>query len=172
MDAFHLVIPSMPGYGFSGKPTAAGWDPVRIARAWIVLMKRLGYTKFVAQGGDWGALITELMGVEAPPELIGIHTNMAGAVPPEIDTAALTGAPAPSGLSAEEQHAYEQLAFFYKHGLGYAQEMEIARRRSTGLRIRPSAWRPGSSTTTSGATSSLRASSTVRRGPHARRHPR
>jgi pimeloyl-ACP methyl ester carboxylesterase len=122
-DAFHLVIPSMPGYGFSGKPTAAGWDPVRIARAWIVLMKRLGYTKFVAQGGDWGAVITDQMGVEAPPELIGIHTNMAGAVPPEIDKAAFSGAPEPSGLSAEEKHAYDHLAFFYKHGLGYAQEM-------------------------------------------------
>jgi pimeloyl-ACP methyl ester carboxylesterase len=122
-DAFHLVIPSMPGYGFSGKPTAPGWDPVRIARAWIVLMKRLGYTKFVAQGGDWGALIVDLMGVEAPPELLGVHTNMAGAVPPEIDTAAFTGAPEPPGLSADEKHAYEHLAFFYKHGLGYAQEM-------------------------------------------------
>ncbi len=122
-DAFDLVIPSMPGYGFSGKPTATGWDPQHIARAWIVLMKRLGYTKFVAQGGDWGALITDLMGVEAPPELIGIHTNMAGAVPPEIDKAAFTGASAPSGLSSDEKEAYDRLAFFYKHGLGYAQEM-------------------------------------------------
>ena len=122
-DAFDLVIPSMPGYGFSGKPTTPGWDPVHIARAWIVLMKRLGYTRFVAQGGDWGAVITDLMGVEAPPELLGIHTNMAGAIPPEIDTAASSGAPAPSGLSAEEKHAYDQLAFFYKHGLGYAIEM-------------------------------------------------
>ena len=122
-DAFHLVIPSMPGYGFSGKPTAPGWDAVRIARAWIVLMKRLGYTRFVAQGGDWGALIVDMMGVEAPPELLGIHTNMAGAVPPEIDKAAFTGAPEPSGLSTEEKHAYDHLAFFYKHGLGYAWEM-------------------------------------------------
>ena len=122
-DAFHLVIPSMPGYGFSGKPTATGWDPVRIARAWIALMKRLGYTKFVAQGGDWGAVVTDQMGVQAPPELAGIHTNMAGAVPPEIDKAAFTGAPAPAGLSAEEQHAFDHLAFFYKHGLGYALEM-------------------------------------------------
>ena len=87
-DAFHLVIPSMPGYGFSGKPTTTGWDPVRIARAWVMLMKRLGYTQFVAQGGDWGALITDLMGQQAPPELLGIHTNMPGAVPPEIDKAA------------------------------------------------------------------------------------
>jgi pimeloyl-ACP methyl ester carboxylesterase len=122
-DAFHLVIPSMPGYGFSGKPTATGWDPVRIARAWIALMKRLGYTKFVAQGGDWGAVITDQMGVQAPPELAGIHTNMAGAVPPDIDKAAFTGAPEPSGLSAEEKHAFDHLAFFYKHGLGYALEM-------------------------------------------------
>jgi pimeloyl-ACP methyl ester carboxylesterase len=122
-DAFHLVIPSMPGYGFSGKPTASGWGPERIARAWITLMRRLGYTKFVAQGGDWGAIIVDLMGAEAPPELIGIHTNMAGAIPPEIDKAALTGAPAPSGLSDEEKHAYDHLSFFYAHGLGYALEM-------------------------------------------------
>ena len=122
-DAFDVVIPSLPGYGFSGKPTTAGWDPVRIARAWIVLMKRLGYTKFVAQGGDWGALITDLMGVEAPPELLAIHTNMAGAVPPEIDKAAFTGAPPPPDLSAEERNAYDQLAFFYTKGLAYAQEM-------------------------------------------------
>ena len=122
-DAFDVVIPSMPGYGFSGKPTTTGWDPVRIARAGIVLMKRLGYTKFVAQGGDWGALITDLMGVEAPPELLGIHTNMAGAVPPEIDKAAFVGAPPPSGLSADERQAYDQLAFFYTKGLAYAQEM-------------------------------------------------
>ena len=122
-DAFDLVIPSMPGYGFSGKPTTTGWDAPRIARAWVVLMKRLGYKKFVAQGGDWGALITDLMGVQAPPELAGIHTNMPGAVPPEIDGAAFTGAPAPAGLSAEERHAFDRLNFFYKHGLGYALEM-------------------------------------------------
>ena len=122
-DAFHLVIPSMPGYGFSGKPTAPGWAPDRIARAWVVLMKRLGYTQFVAQGGDWGALITDLMGVLAPPELLAIHTNMPGAVPNDINAAAFTGAPAPSGLGADEQHAFDRLAFFYKHGLGYALEM-------------------------------------------------
>jgi pimeloyl-ACP methyl ester carboxylesterase len=122
-EAFDLVIPSMPGYGFSGKPTETGWGPERIARAWIVLMKRLGYTRFVAQGGDWGAIITDFMGVEAPPELIGIHTNMAGAVPPEIDKAAFAGSPPPSGLSDEEKHTYDHLAFFYKHGLGYALEM-------------------------------------------------
>jgi len=122
-DAFHLVIPSMPGYGFSGKPTTTGWGPARIASAWVVLMKRLGYTQFVAQGGDWGALITDLMGVLAPPELLAIHTNMPGAVPNDINAAAFTGAPAPSGLGADEQHAFDRLAFFYKHGLGYALEM-------------------------------------------------
>jgi pimeloyl-ACP methyl ester carboxylesterase len=122
-DAFHLVIPSMPGYGFSGKPTTAGWDPIRIARVWIVLMKRLGYTKFAAQGGDWGNAVTEQMALLAPPELLGIHTNMPATVPPDIDKAAFAGAPAPSGLSAEEKRAYEQLAVFYKHGLAYAQEM-------------------------------------------------
>jgi pimeloyl-ACP methyl ester carboxylesterase len=122
-DAFHLVIPSMPGYGFSGKPTTPGWGPDRIARAWVVLMNRLGYKKFVAQGGDWGALITDLMGVLAPPELLAIHTNMPGAVPNDIDAAAFSGAPAPSGLGADEQHAFDRLAFFYKHGLGYALEM-------------------------------------------------
>ncbi|MBO0883432.1 MAG: epoxide hydrolase N-terminal domain-containing protein [Mycobacterium sp.] len=122
-DAFHLVIPSMPGYGFSGKPSMTGWGPERIARAWTELMRRLGYTRFVAQGGDWGAVIVDLMGVQAPEELIGIHTNMAGAVPPEIDRAAQAGAPAPSGLSAEEKHAYDQLVFFYGTGLAYALEM-------------------------------------------------
>ena len=122
-DAFHLVIPSMPGYGFSGKPTTPGWGPVHIARAWTELMKRLGYTKFVAQGGDWGALIVQLMGVEAPPELAAIHTNMPGAVPPEIDKAAFVGAPPPPDLSADERHAYDQLAFFYTKDLAYAQEM-------------------------------------------------
>ncbi len=122
-DAFDVVIPSLPGYGFSGKPTATGWDPQRIARAWIVLMKRLGYTRYVAQGGDWGNCVTELMALQAPPELLGIHTNMAATVPADIDKAAFSGAPAPSNLSADERRAYDQLAFFYKHGLGYAGEM-------------------------------------------------
>jgi pimeloyl-ACP methyl ester carboxylesterase len=122
-DAFHLVIPSMPGYGFSGKPTTAGWGPERIASAWDVLMQRLGYAKYVAQGGDWGALITQLMGKQAPPGLIGIHTNMPGAVPVAINRAALTGAPAPAGLTPEEKSAYDQLVFFYGKGLAYAQEM-------------------------------------------------
>src|SRR5262245_4114578 len=115
-DAFHLVIPSMPGYGFSGKPTSPGWGPDRIARAWVALMKRLGYAKFVAQGGDWGALITERMGVQAAPELLGIHTNMPASVPEEIAKAYGAGAPAPAGLSDEEKRAYEQLLYFYSHG--------------------------------------------------------
>src|SRR3989449_4786000 len=101
-DAFHQVIPSMPGYGFSGKPATTGWDPAHIARAWVVLMKRLGYAKFVAQGGDWGAVITEVMATHGHPELIGIHTNMPGIFPAEIDAAAQSGAPTPSGLSADE----------------------------------------------------------------------
>jgi pimeloyl-ACP methyl ester carboxylesterase len=122
-DAFDVVIPSLPGYGFSGKPTATGWDPIRIARAWIVLMKRLGYTRFVAQGGDWGNAVTEQMALLSAPELIGIHTNMPATVPDDINTAALSDAPAPPGLSADEKHAYDQLAYFYKHGLGYANEM-------------------------------------------------
>ena len=122
-DAFDVVIPSLPGYGFSGAPTATGWDPIRVARAWTVLMKRLGYTRYVAQGGDWGNAVTEQMALLAPPELIGIHTNMPATVPPAIDAAAFGGAPAPAGLTVEERHAYDQLAYFYKHGLGYANEM-------------------------------------------------
>jgi pimeloyl-ACP methyl ester carboxylesterase len=122
-DAFHLVIPSMPGYGFSEKPTAAGWGPERIASAWATLMDRLGYARYVAQGGDWGALITDFMGVQAPPGLLGIHTNMAGAIPPAIDAAAFTGAPPPEGLDEEERRSFEHVSFFYAKGLGYAQEM-------------------------------------------------
>jgi pimeloyl-ACP methyl ester carboxylesterase len=123
MDAFHLVIPSLPGYGFSGKPDSTGWDPQRIARAWVVLMKRLGYTRFVAQGGDWGAMVTDVMGMQAAPELLGIHLNWPFTVPPEIDKAAQSGSPAPSGLSADEKYAFDQLESFYKHGTGYAIEM-------------------------------------------------
>jgi pimeloyl-ACP methyl ester carboxylesterase len=122
-DAFHVVIPSMPGYGFSGKPTTTGWDPVRIARAWIVLMKRLGYTGYVAQGGDWGALIVDLMGVEAPSELLGIHTNMAGTVPADVGKALQVGGPPPAGLEGEEKSAWDQLDFFFKRDVAYAQEM-------------------------------------------------
>jgi pimeloyl-ACP methyl ester carboxylesterase len=113
-DAFHVVIPSMPGYGFSGKPTSTGWGPERIARTWDVLMKRLGYRHYAAQGGDWGSVVVDQMGVQAPQGLLGIHTNMPGVVPPAIDAAALAGAPVPAGLSADEKHAYEQLAAFYK----------------------------------------------------------
>jgi pimeloyl-ACP methyl ester carboxylesterase len=114
-DAFHVVIPSMPGYGFSGKPTETGWGAERIARAWIVLMKRLEYTSYVAQGGDWGAVVVDLMGVQAPKELLAIHTNMPAVIPPAIDAAAFAGAPVPAGLSADEKHAYEQVAAFYKN---------------------------------------------------------
>ena len=112
-DAFHLVIPSMPGYGFSGKPTSTGWDAARIARAWDVLMKRLGYSRYVAQGGDWGAVVVDLMAAQEPPGLLGIHSNMPGLIPADIDAAAFVNAPAPKGLSAEEKRAYDQLAFFY-----------------------------------------------------------
>lgn len=122
-DAFDVVIPSLPGHGFSGKPTSTGWDPIRIARAWVVLMKRLGYTRFVAQGGDWGNAVTEQMALLKAPELIGIHTNMAATVPDDVATALQFGNPPPSGLSADEKRAWDQLDFFYKHGLGYAQEM-------------------------------------------------
>jgi pimeloyl-ACP methyl ester carboxylesterase len=122
-DAFDVVIPSLPGYGFSGKPTTTGWDPARIARAWVVLMKRLGYTRYVAQGGDWGNAVTEQMALLAPPELIGIHTNMPATVPDNVANALKFGDPAPAGLSGDEKHAFDQLDFFYKHGLGYAQEM-------------------------------------------------
>ena len=117
-DAFHVVIPSMPGYGFSGKPTTTGWDPAHIAHAWVALMKRLGYTRFVAQGGDWGGIITDLMGAQAPPELIGIHTNFPGIFPPEIDKAIRIGDSPPSDLTPEERKAWDTLAFTYKN-VGY-----------------------------------------------------
>jgi pimeloyl-ACP methyl ester carboxylesterase len=113
-DAFHLVIPSMPGYGFSGKPTSPGWDQARIARAWGVLMKRLGYARYVAQGGDWGAIINDVMATQGYPELIGFHTNLPNAIPPEINKAAAAGSPPPSGLSAEEKRAYETIVVLYK----------------------------------------------------------
>src|SRR2546422_617291 len=122
-DAFDVVIPSIPGHGFSAKPTSAGWDPLRIARAWTELMKRLGYTRYVAQGGDWGAAITQRMGVEAPEGLVGIHTNMPGTVPDDVIKAVLAGAPTPTGLSAEERRAYEELHDFFADHVAYAVEM-------------------------------------------------
>jgi pimeloyl-ACP methyl ester carboxylesterase len=136
-DAFHLVIPSMPGYGFSGKPSTPGWDCVRIARAWTVLMKRLGYTKYVAQGGDWGALVTEMMGVQAPPELLAIHVNMPGAVPAEVDKAAATGAPMPQGLSSEEKLAFERLQFVYSKGVAYGYQMGLRPQTLYGIADSP-----------------------------------
>ena len=135
-DAFHLVIPSMPGFGFSGKPTTTGWGPERIARAWITLMRRLGYKHFVAQGGDWGSVVTDLLGVQAPPELLGIHTNMPGAIPADINQASFAGAPAPSGLSDEERSTYEQLVFFYKH-VYYALWMATRPQTMTGFADSP-----------------------------------
>ena len=122
-DAFHLVIPSLPGYGFSGKPTAPGWNPSRIARTWATLMQRLGYTRYVAQGGDWGNAVTENMALQQPPGLLGIHTNMPATVPADVSKALAVGGLPPTGLSPEEKHAWDQLAFFFKEGLGYANEM-------------------------------------------------
>ena len=124
-DAFDVVIPSLPGYGFSGKPTAPGWNPVRIAKAWTTLMKNLGYTKFVAQGGDWGNAVSEVMALQAAPELLGISTNMAATVPPAIDADIQAGKPKPASLTADESRAWDQLGFFYKNGLGYANEMSL-----------------------------------------------
>jgi pimeloyl-ACP methyl ester carboxylesterase len=136
-DAFHVVIPSMPGYGYSGKPTAAGWGPERIARAWDVLMKRLGYTRYVAQGGDWGAVVVDLMGVQAPSGLVGIHTNMPGIFPADIDAAAFSGKPAPSGLSADEKVAYERLQFVYQKGIAYGFQMGLRPQTLYGIADSP-----------------------------------
>jgi len=122
-DAFDVVFPSMPGYGFSGKPDKAGWDPARTAHAWVALMKRLGCTRFVAQGGDWGAIVTEVMATQGHPELVGIHTNMPGAVPPDVSKAIATGGPAPSGLSDEESRAFQKLKNLFATGVYYAFEM-------------------------------------------------
>jgi len=135
-DAFHVIIPSLPGYGFSEKPEATGWGPERIATAWITLMRRLGYTQFVAQGGDWGAVVTDMIGVQAPPELLGIHTNMPGAIPNEINNASFVGAPAPTGLSDEERSSYDQLVSFYKN-VYYAFLMGTRPQTLTGLSDSP-----------------------------------
>ena len=136
-DAFDVVIPSLPGYGFSGKPTTTGWEPVHVARAWITLMKRLGYNKYVAQGGDWGNAVSEIMALMAPPELLGIHTNMPATVPAEISKFLASGTQPPAGLSADELNAYQQLGFFYSKGLGYAQEMGLRPQTLYGIEDSP-----------------------------------
>ena len=138
-DAFHVVIPSIPGYGSSGKPAETGWGVDRIADAWIALMERLGYDRYAAQGGDWGALITDIMAVKAPPELIGIHSNMPGILPPEIGSrfVPLSVQPAPDGLSAEEQATYERLTFVYNAGVSYAVEMAIRPQTLYGIADSP-----------------------------------
>ena len=136
-DAFDVVIPSIPGYGYSGKPTTTGWGCERIARAWDVLMKRLGYTRYVAQGGDWGAVVVDLMGVQAPQGLLGIHTNMAGVFPPDVDGAAFSGAPAPAGLSDAEKVAYERLQFVYQKGIAYGFQMGLRPQTLLGIADSP-----------------------------------
>jgi pimeloyl-ACP methyl ester carboxylesterase len=136
-DAFHVVIPSMPGYGFSGRPSTKGWGPERIARAWAALMKRLGYTQYVAQGGDWGAVVVDTMGVQAPSGLLGIHTNMPGIFPAEVDGAAFSGAPAPAGLSAEEKVAYDRLQFVYQKGIAYGFQMGLRPQTLYGIADSP-----------------------------------
>jgi pimeloyl-ACP methyl ester carboxylesterase len=136
-DAFHLVIPSMPGYGFSGKPTATGWNPAHIARAWVVLMKRLGYSQFVSQGGDWGGATTNVMGEQAPPELLGIHVNFPATIPPDLAKALQCGDPVPSGLSGDEKRAYEQLQVLYTKRRAYAQIMGTRPQTLCGLADSP-----------------------------------
>jgi pimeloyl-ACP methyl ester carboxylesterase len=144
-DAFHVVIPSMPGYGFSGKPTTTGWDLVRIGKAYVELMKRLGYERFAAQGGDWGAILVDVMAggrepgeaVPAPPELVGIHTNMAGAIPPELFYASFAGSPPPSGLSDEERSTYEQLLKFFGTHVAYGLIMATRPQTLYGLADSP-----------------------------------
>src|SRR5262249_49472561 len=136
-DAFDVVIPSLPGYGFSGKPTAPGWNPVRIAKAWTTLMNRLGYKKFVAQGGDWGNAVSEQMALQAPEGLLAIHTNMAATVPPDIDAGLFAGKPKPAGLTDEESKAWDQINFFYRNGLGYANEMSLRPQTLYGIMDSP-----------------------------------
>jgi pimeloyl-ACP methyl ester carboxylesterase len=136
-DAFDLVIPSMPGYGFSGKPTTTGWGPAHIASAWVVLMRRLGYTKFVAQGGDWGAIVVDVMGTQGHPELLGIHSNMPGIFSPDIDKAARAGVPAPADLSADEKLAYERVSLVYAKGIGYGYQMGLRPQALYGIADSP-----------------------------------
>ena len=136
-DAFHLVIPSLPGYGFSGKPTKPGWNPVTIAKAWAALMQRLGYTKYVAQGGDWGNAVSEVMALQQPPGLLAINTNMAATVPPDVSKALSTGGPPPAGLTPEEKFAWDGLIDFYKNGLGYANEMSLRPQTLYGIADSP-----------------------------------
>jgi pimeloyl-ACP methyl ester carboxylesterase len=138
-DAFDVVVPSIPGYGFSGRPSTTGWDPAHIARAWAELMKLLGYTRFVAQGGDWGAIITDQMGVQAAPELLGIHSNMPGAMPPDLWALAASTAPAPDGLSDDEKRAYDDVLFLFTKGIGYATEMGLRPQTLNGLADSPAA---------------------------------
>jgi pimeloyl-ACP methyl ester carboxylesterase len=136
-DAFDVVIPSMPGYGFSGRPSTTGWGPDKIARAWDVLMKRLGYTNYLAQGGDWGAVVVDLMGVQAPKGLLAIHTNMPGVFPAEVDGAAFSGKPAPVGLSADEQLAFERLQYVYQKGIAYGFQMGLRPQSLYGIADSP-----------------------------------
>ena len=136
-DAFHLVIPSLPGHGFSAKPTAPGWDPARIARAWAELMGRLGYERFVAQGGDWGAAVTQTMGEQAPAGLLGVHSNMAATVPPDVAKELAIGAPPPAGLSEEERRGYEGLAAFNAKHVFYALFMATRPQTLYGLADSP-----------------------------------
>ena len=136
-DAFHVVVPSMPGYGFSARPAEPGWNPPRIAQAWLTLMKRLGYDRFFAQGGDWGALISEILGAMAPPELIAVHTNMASTAPPEIFDALRSGEGPPAGLGDEESWAFERLEYFMTHGLAYANQMGLRPQTLYGIADSP-----------------------------------
>jgi pimeloyl-ACP methyl ester carboxylesterase len=136
-DAFHLVLPSMPGYGFSGKPKRAGWGPERIARAWDVLMKRLGYKRYVSQGGDWGSVVADKMALQAPEGLLGIHVNMPATIPPDVAKALNNGEPAPAGLSEKERAAFEAMDYLYKKGAGYA-AMMVTRPQTLGYALEDS----------------------------------